>query len=214
MSDMSQELGRIEKPSAEGFRAGRKLLFIPLVFAPKQSPSDLAEKVQRYWKEVAGQVDNLEMKLGSVSRVYHEMVPAGGEAGMSAIQEFNEGSYQVVKSRIEHGAELHPVEDAELLAEAMDWGKCLAAGLQSQAAFTRVFEFYSEVQKKREEHVARQIDDTLKDGEMGILLFREGHGVQFPTDIQVFYVAPPALEDIKRWIRDREAQPQSGDGES
>ena len=33
---------------------------------------------------------------------------------------------------------------------------------------------------------------------------RENHQVQIPADIQVFYVAPPALDEIKRWLREHE----------
>ena len=40
---------------------------------------------------------------------------------------------------------------------------------------------------------------------------RENHQVQFPADIQVFYISPPALDDIKRWLRERE---QKADGET
>jgi guanylate kinase len=29
--------------------------------------------------------------------------------------------------------------------------------------------------------------------------------VQFPPDIQIIYVAPPALDELKRWLRDQEA---------
>jgi hypothetical protein len=61
-----------------------------------------------------------------------------------------------------------------------------------------------EIGKKRNEHIARKIDETLKDNEIGILLMRENHQVQFPPDIQVFYVAPPALDEIKRWLRESE----------
>ena len=32
-----------------------------------------------------------------------------------------------------------------------------------------------------------------------------GNRVQFPADIEVFSVAPPALDDIHRWMRDRSA---------
>ena len=56
--------------------------------------------------------------------------------------------------------------------------------------------------------MARQIDETLKSDEIGILLMREGHQVQFPVDIQVFYVAPPGLDEIKRWVRERESEGQ------
>jgi hypothetical protein len=35
----------------------------------------------------------------------------------------------------------------------------------------------------------------------------EGHALHFPEDIQVFYIAPPALDEIRRWLRDQEAKP-------
>jgi len=30
--------------------------------------------------------------------------------------------------------------------------------------------------------------------------------VKFPARVNVFYVAPPALDEIKRWLRNQEAQ--------
>ena len=33
---------------------------------------------------------------------------------------------------------------------------------------------------------------------------RENHQVQFSEDIQIIYVSPPALDEIKRWLRERE----------
>ena len=203
---MSEELGKIERPSVGEFKAGRKLYFVPLIFTPKEPQADLLEKVNRYWDQVEAHVTNLEVKLGSVNKVYHELVPVGGEDGAKAIEELNKGSYQIAKARLEKGAELQPIEDGELLTEFMDWGQCLAIGLQSQEAITRVYEFYSEAQKRRNEYMAKQIDETLKDGETGLVLMREGHQVQFPLDIQVFYVAPPGLDEIKRWLREREAE--------
>jgi len=95
-----------------------------------------------------------------------------------------------------------------LLTEFMDWSRCLSVGLQNQKVLTKVYEFYTEASKKRNEHIAKQIDETLKANEIGILLMGEGHQVQFPPDIQVFYVTPPALDEIKRWLRDQEAKSQ------
>jgi len=39
---------------------------------------------------------------------------------------------------------------------------------------------------------------------MGLLIMQENHGVTIPPDVQLFYVAPPALDEIKRWLRDQE----------
>jgi len=203
---MSEQLSKIEKPSAEQYVAGRKLYFIPLIFSPTEPPADLLEKINRYWNQVEEQVTNLEIKLGKVSKVYHELIPMGGEEGVRGIEELNKGGYRIAKGRLDKGAEFQPIEEGELLAEFMDWNRCMAVGLHSQKAITVVYESYMQVHKKRNTHIAKQIDDTLKDGEAGILLMREGHQIQFPANIQVFYVAPPGLDEIKRWLRERESE--------
>ena len=210
---MAQELGKIEKPSVEEYRAARKLFFVPLLFTPKQLEGELFEKVFKYWDQVEGQLTNLELKLGIVKKVYHELVPVGGEEGSKIIEELNSTSYGIVKARLDKGAELEPLEDADLLTESMDWTKCLAIGLQNQKVFDKVYEAYLQSQKKRNEHIAKMIDNTLKEGEIGILLMREGHQVQFPADIEVFYVSPPGLDEIKRWLRTREVEAEKGAGE-
>ena len=205
---MTEQLGKIEKPLAEQYRAGRKLLFVPLIFTPREPQADFTELVNRYWEQVETQVSKLETTLNEVHKVYHELIPVGGKPGLKAIKELNSGSYQITNSRLKKKAKLQPIEDGELLAEFMDWSKCLVIGLQSPGVFTRVYEAYAEAQKKRNSHIAKQIDETLKGNETGILMMREGHQVQFPSDIRVFYVAPPSLDEIKRWLRAREAEIQ------
>ena len=201
---MSEEIGKIEKPPAEQFKAKRKLYFIPLVYCGKEPPSEYLEKFNKYWSDVETQMNNLELKLGKVDKIYHELIPVGGDEGFKVIKELNNKSYQIVKNRLEKGAQLEALEGAELLTEFMDWNRCLAVGLQNQKVFTKVYESYIEISKKRNEHIAKQIDETLKEDETGVLFMREEHQVQFPSDIQVFYVAPPALDEVKRWLRERE----------
>lgn len=203
---MSQELGKIEKPSVEEYKAARKLFFVPLLFTPRDIQGELFEKVFRYWDQVEAQLASLELKLGIAKKVYHELVPVGGEKGGGIIEELNSTSYGIIKARLDKGAQLEPLEDADLLTESMDWTRCLAVGLQNQKVFDKVYESYIQAQKKRNEHIAKMIDDTLKESEVGILLMREGHQVQFPADIEVFYVSPPGLDEIKRWLRTKEVE--------
>jgi hypothetical protein len=203
---MSQELGKIEKPAVEEYKAARKLFFVPLIFTHRDIQGELFEKVFRYWDQVESQLTSLELKLGIAKKVYHELVPVGGEEGSKIIEELNSTSYGIVKARLDKGAQLEPLEDADLLTESMDWTRCLAVGLQNAKVFDKVYESYIQAQKKRNEHIAKMIDDTLKESEVGILLMREGHQVQFPADIEVFYVAPPELDEIKRWLRTKEVE--------
>lgn len=210
---MSQDLGKIEKPSVEEYRAARKLFFVPLLFTPRDIQGELFEKVFRYWDQVDAQLTSLELKLGISKKVYHELVPTGGEEGSKIIEELNSTSYGIVKARLDKGAQLEPLEDADLLTESMDWTRCLAVGLQNAKVFDKVYESYIQAQKKRNEHIAKMINDTLKESEVGILLMREGHQVQFPADIEVFYVSPPGLDEIKRWLRTREVEAEKEAGE-
>ena len=199
---MSEELGKIGKPLTEEFKRGRRLCFVPLVYCGEESPAEYLEKYNKYWNQVENQLSDLELKLGKVGKIYHELIPAGGEDGIKVIKDLNDKSYQTIKNRLDKGAQLEATEDSELLTEFMDWSRCLALGLQNQKVVANVYNLYIEASKKRNEYIARQIDETLKADEIGLLFMREGHQVQFPPDIQVFYVAPPALDEIKRWLRD------------
>ncbi len=203
---MTEELGKIERPAADKFGKGRKLFFVPLVFSPPDPEGDFMEKIRKYWDEVETHVANLETKLGTVNKIFHELVPVGGEQADKVIQELNSASYQIVRSRLDKGAEVQPIEDFELLTEFMDWSRCLAVGLQNQKVLDRVYESYSEVRLKRNEDMTKRLDESLKEEDIGILLMREGHQIQFPSDIDVFYVAPPALDEIKRWFRTQDEE--------
>ena len=102
-------------------------------------------------------------------------------------------------------------EEAEELAEFMDWSRCLLIGMQSVNAATKIVEFYRESQKRRSENIGKRLDETLKEGEIGVLLMREGHQIQYPEDVKVFYVAPPSLDEIHRWMRAQAGKEQAGD---
>ena len=87
----------------------------------------------------------------------------------------------------------------------MDWERCLMMGFISQKASTTVSGFFREASQRRYEFIARRIDETLPNDAVGILFIRDGHSVQFPADITVFMVAPPSLDGIHRWLRERPA---------
>ncbi|MBI4286840.1 MAG: hypothetical protein HY671_00225 [Chloroflexi bacterium] len=204
MQTVSEQLGKIERPSVEEYKAGRKLYFVPLVFAPEEFGAELAEMVSRYWEQVQSQLAGMESKLGKISKIYHELIATGGEDGAKAIEDLSKGSFQIARARLDSGADLHPIESTDIFTEFMDWSKCLSVGLENPRVFDKVWQFYDDARKKRNEYIAKQIDESLKPEESGILVLREGHSVQFPTDIQVFYVAPPALDEMKRWYRDQQ----------
>jgi hypothetical protein len=203
---MAEELGKIEKPPVENFRKGRKLFFVPVIYQGESPEEDYIRKFNKYWEQVQKQIIELTLKLGEVKIIYHELIAASGEEGVKSIQELNNASCNIIKACLDKKAQLEALEDADLLMEYMDWSRCLMIGLQNPKVISKVYESYVEVGKKRNEYIARKIDETLKKDEIGVALMRENHQVQFPADIQVFYISPPALDEIKRWLREQEGK--------
>ncbi len=200
---MPEQLGKIERLEAERFKQGKKLYLVPLVYSGEEALDEYKEKCSRYWQQVAEQLTNLASKIGRVNRVYHESIFQSGEDGMKAMERLSPGSYQIAKTQCDNGAIFETVEEEELFEEVMDWQRCLMLGFISDKVASKVSEFYVEAARKRNEFMAKKISETLRDDEAGLLFIREEHSVQFPSDIEVFSIFPPALDEIHRWYRDQ-----------
>jgi hypothetical protein len=205
---LAEELGRVEKPSVESFGQGRKLFVVPLLFRSDNAPAEYSEKFELYWRQVSDHITRLEESLGKVQRVYHESIFIGGEAGLEILEKLSTSSCGIAREKCRDGAELEETDDRALVEESMDWERCLLLGFMSQKVARMVGEFYIEASRKRYEHIARRIDETLKAGERAILFTSERHGLQFPKDVQIFSVSPPALDQLHRWLRER-SEPSS-----
>jgi hypothetical protein len=211
---MSQELGKIEKPEADNFKHSRKICQIPLIYSGENAPPEFVEKYNLYWQQVTEQVNNLVSKLGSVNHIFHESISETGEEGLNVLEKLNPKSYELIKNTYQEGAHFEGMEDKVLWEETIDWQRCLMMGLISEKVMIKVSEYFTESSKKRYEFIARKIDETLKPNEVALLLINERHMVQFPGDIEVFKIAPPALNDIYRWLRDRQQQRDISDTET
>jgi hypothetical protein len=180
---------------------GRKLYLVPFVFALQDGPPGYAEKVEAYWGEVRNHVRNLEARFGKIGKVYHESVPLGGEEGLKLVEQLNEKAHKMLRRKCQQGAEFVALEDSALFEQTMDWRRCLAV-LLNGPVLRKVSELYQAASRKRYELMAKRIGETLKDEEAGVLIIGEDYAVQFPPDIQVFYVAPPALDELYRLLRE------------
>jgi hypothetical protein len=200
---MPEQLGKIERLEVEHFKEGKKLYLVPLVYSGEEAPDEYKEKCSRYWQQVTEQLTNLASKIGRANRVYHESIFQSGEDGMKAMERLNPSSYQIAKTQCDNGAIFETIEERELFEEVMDWQRCLMLGFISDRVASKVSEFYVEAAKKRNEFMAKKISETLKDDEAGLLFIREEHSVQFSSDLEVFSIFPPALDEIHRWLRDQ-----------
>ena len=202
---MGEELGHIARPSVESFGEQRKLFVVPLVLQGKDAPADYSEKFDLYWEQVKEQLTKLEEKTGPVHCIYHEAIVVGGEEGLRIMEKMNTTSCAIVKERCQKGARLEATDDRELAEESMDWERMMLGGFLSDKVARMVSQFYLEAARKRYEHMAKRIDETLGVGERAILFITEGHSLQFPKETQVFSVFPPALDQIHKWFREMSA---------
>ena len=200
-----QTLGQVERPPADQFRGHRRLLLVPLMFAPPAAPegetSDGQAIYERYWDQVRTQVDALASGLGGLHHIYHESLVEGGEEGLAYLAMADQHAHAMIQVRCQAGATLEATESIDLITETIDLQRCLMVPFTNDGVATRIQEWLGESTRSRYEHISRQIDQTLQADETGLLLINERHQVQFPTDIEVFYVAPPALDEYRRWVQ-------------
>lgn len=196
-------LGQFEKPEAGQFKDKRKLFLIPNFAFGADAPDDVQVLLDKLWSEIRDHVSNLERSLGGVKHIYHEMVHTEGEEGLKIVEMLNPKGHAYIHALCQSTAQLEATEDIELFNESTDWQRCMSVGLSSRKVMDHVMESYRESTKKRYEHISARIDETLQDDEVGMLFVRQDHAIQFPEGVQVFYVAPPALNEIKRWLDDR-----------
>ena len=199
-----QALGQVERPPADQFQGKRRLLLLPLMFAPPGADgedSDGQAIYQRYWEQARTQVDALAVGLGGLHHIYHESLVEGGEEGLAYLQMADAQACAMIQVRCQAGATLEATESIDLITETIDLQRCLMIPFTSDRVAARIQEWYAEANRSRYDYIAQRIQDTLQADETGLLLINERHQVQFPTEIEVFYIAPPALDEYRRWVQ-------------
>jgi len=203
---MAQELGQIKKPKVAVFLEARKLFCLPLIPSIKmeEGSEDLRNSIDLFWREAGKQIVDLE-RAGRVSYVFYDSVTKDGEAGLEVVKQISEQSYTIVKEKLGQGAKLVIIENEEVLGEFVDWSICYSVVRKSQKVLNKILEFYNDASKRRFEGNAKTIDDTIKKGEAALLVMTEENRMQIqsylPSDIEVFLIHPPALNDFQRCFK-------------
>ena len=199
---MTNQLSQMPKPSVDQFEGRKKLFLVPNHVLPPNAPEEGLELLSKYWSEVRDSIANLERSLGPVSKIYHELIYTGDDDGLQQIEMMNPNGGPFIRAMCQSTAALHPLEDADLVLENTDWQRVLSIGPASQKVLTAALDGYQSTLEARYMAIAERISGDLTDGECAALFIREDHRVQFSSDVQVFYVAPPALDAFKRWLED------------
>ena len=107
----------------------------------------------------------------------------------------------IIKSRLSSGAKFESYEEKELFEKFIDLGRCLQIGLISEYVTELITREYKNTSEQRYKQIINNLDQSVEDGE-GMLLIGSDIQNVIPEDMEKFFISPPELDDIHRWIRD------------
>jgi hypothetical protein len=197
------EIGKIDRPDVETFKNKKKIYFVRNLYLPKTAPERYRDIFYRYWHEVEEHLAKLEA-AGKVSKIFCESIYMTGEESLKVLSAMNVLLEQIVKKKIESGAKFLPLEDEEIFGVYIDWSNCLMVTRTSRVHET-VHKFLDDAAKERFKHIGSVLRENIGGGETGLLIMRDEDRelLELPADIELFFITPPAYDDLLTYIRDR-----------
>ena len=196
------ELGKISKPSVERFNNKKRLIYVPIFFIPPQL-TEIKENnpFNEYWAEIADNINKLELSLGKIDIIFHEMNTKPAKEGLNIIENLNPNGIDYIKILYNAGSKISDFENEELVTELMDWQRALSSGIMSEKAREIISKEYTETNSERNKNLLNKISKELNIGSNGILFMREDHGLQFNSDTEIFYVSSNTINKVHDWLK-------------
>jgi hypothetical protein len=162
---------------------GRTLIFVPRMFRRGEFkrlvgfiPNDFEEASKEFWDYIEEKLTPFMRKIG---RVYCEDLAEDGA------KKIGEGEKIILDKLAEAGAEIKVVEDPVLTAETDAWRR-----MMEEKPSRIVLELYEESVRERDDGIESLINESLKDGETGLLSIDSSIKISFPADVRVVRMCP------------------------
>lgn len=190
----------------------RTLIYVPIIHTSADLGSLAKDVDRRGIADLGGQVWRAHMKAvegfwGALShyfdsidvsgmRIYQDGMVADGEVGEKIVEEgLKSGSrnYELVSRLLKRGAIVVKTEDFNLVKEERDRLLAItqANSLREKlAAFVRYKSLKGRLLNKRDNFIARRIDETLPQGKTGIIFIGAYHNIKkrLPEEIQIIEI--------------------------
>lgn len=187
----------------------RTLIYVPIIHTSadlgslakdvtKRGIAELGEEfwkrhektVEGFWDAIIKYFDSIEV---SNLKIYQDGMVAESEVGRKIVEEgmkLGSKNYELVLSLLQRGAILVRTEDFKLVKEERDrllaitQAKSIAAKL---TAFIKYKLVKNKLLNKRDKFIAQRIDETLNQGETGIIFIGAHHNIKerLPKNIQI-----------------------------
>ncbi len=192
-------LGRHFRGYGEPRISMRKLLYVPIIHTEFDMGSVASaiegksaslcgeerwakhkETVAKFWQSLTRYFDSLD---ATNLKIYQDGLPADGELGRKIIEEgARRGSknHELILNMMQRGAEIRRTEDPSLLQEEYKYITRLARS-KSFAEKALAYAGYKlrkgRLMDERDKFIAKTLNETLKEGETGVLLMGSHHNV-------------------------------------
>jgi hypothetical protein len=145
---------------------------------------DHIQKVNRSWEEIDSAISSqLENKTSDTIKIYQDGLPAAGDIGIKIIKDTaakGSKNYSIIDNLLSKGAILEVAENKDLLFKEYyllsDISKAETPEKQL-VAYLKYQELAQEILNDRDNYIANQINETLKEGETGIAFFGAAHSI-------------------------------------
>lgn len=196
------EIGKIAKPEVAYYKDKKKIYFVRNLYLPQNATDKYKTIFFRYWNEVGEHLAKLEA-AGRISKIFCESIYMAGEEAMKVLSAMNIRLEQIVSEKVAAGATFLPLESKEIFGIYIDWYNCLAL-VRTQRVHEAIHKLLDETIKERFEHIKSVLQENIKDAEAALLIMRDEDRtfLVLPDDIEIFFVTPPAYDDLLKFIRD------------
>ncbi|MBI4743339.1 MAG: hypothetical protein HY776_00665 [Actinobacteria bacterium] len=187
----------------------RTLIYVPIIHTSadlgslakdvnKKGVADLGEEVWReHRKTVEGFWDVIALYFNHIDglgvKIYQDGMVAGDEAGKRIVEEgvrLGSKNYELISKLLKEGAILIKTEDFNLVKKEFDglFAITLAKSVTQKIIALIKYKFIkNRLLEKRDKFIAQRINETLNDGEKGVIFIGAFHDVKkwLSGDIQI-----------------------------
>lgn len=188
----------------------RTLLRIPRMFTKEdlsrmdpRLPEDYDEKAKEFWTYVDSRLSALGVRI---KKIYLESIGVVGKRHLDMLAIADPAQHKVVKKLLDSGAEMIEAESPELVLETMSWMQRMQDVFTTDrgedvSAVQAIGEFMQESLRERDEFVGRKVDESLKEGETGVLFMDLSRRIDMPSDVRVILTCPFQPRDyVNSWL--------------
>lgn len=147
--------------------------------------------IEDFWQGIRKKVFELNLDYSRM-RLYQDGLPICGKE-MDLVEELvkmGSPNHQILMELIHLGARLEGTEDPKLLLEEYHFLKNGIVDPKNQQMRRRYQQSANKILQKRDSYIAQRINETLREGETGLLFIGIAHRVdkKLPKDIGIDYI--------------------------